>query len=39
MEISLNLGFWAEKSFAELYESSREIERMLSSLIKKVNNN
>ena len=37
LEIALNLCFLSEESFSILFESSREIERMLSSLIKKVN--
>ena len=39
LEIALNLGILAEDSFSLLFESSREIERMLSSLIKKINPN
>ena len=38
LEISKNLGFLSESRFSELYESSREIERMLSSLINKISN-
>jgi len=37
LEISKNLDFLSESRFSELYESSREIERMLSSLISKLN--
>ena len=37
LEIARNLSFITGEVFAELYESSREIERMLSSLIKKIN--
>ena len=37
LEIAQNLGFLAEERFSLLFEKSREIERMLSSLIKKVN--
>ena len=37
LEIALNLGFLSDESFSILFESSREIERMLSSLIKKIN--
>ena len=37
LEIARNLGFLAEESFSVLFEFTREIERMLSSLIKKVN--
>lgn len=36
IEISLNLGYLSENQFEEAYESSREIERMLSSLITKI---
>ena len=36
LEISKNLEFVSESSFGELYEYSREIERMLSSMINKV---
>jgi len=39
LEISKNLEFLSENSFCELYEKSREIERMLSSLINKISNN
>ena len=35
--IARNLDFLHEESFSSLFEQSREIERMLSSLIKKVN--
>ena len=38
MEIALNLQYIDRHNFSELYESSREIERMLSSLIRKLNN-
>jgi four helix bundle protein len=38
MEIALNLRYSNKSDFDKLYESSREIERMLSSLIKKLNN-
>lgn len=37
--IARNLGFLSEEKFSVLFELSREIERMLSSLIKKVNPN
>jgi len=37
LEICLNLQHLNKSSFDELYESSREIERMLSSLTKKLN--
>lgn len=36
LEISRNLCFINANDFTLLYESSREVERMLSSLIKKV---
>jgi four helix bundle protein len=36
MEISLNLGYLKSNKFDKLYESGREIERMLSSLTKKL---
>lgn len=39
LEISKNLEFLSESHFNELYENSREIERMLSSLINKISNN
>jgi four helix bundle protein len=38
MEIALNLQYIDRHNFDKLYESSREIERMLSSLIRKLNN-
>ena len=37
MEISFNLRYLNKSDFDKLYESSREIERMLSSLTKKLN--
>jgi four helix bundle protein len=37
LEISLNLGYCAENNYKKLSEASREIERMLSSLIRKLN--
>lgn len=37
LEIALNLNFLEIDSFSVLFEASREIERMLSSLIKKIN--
>ncbi len=37
MEISSNLRYLNKSNFDRLYESSREIERMLSSLTKKLN--
>ena len=36
LEISWNLEYLSADSFEEVYESSREIEQMLSALIKKV---
>ncbi|WP_428742217.1 four helix bundle protein [Tenacibaculum sp.] len=36
LEISLNLEYISNESFTKLYEQSREIERMLSSLIRKL---
>ena len=36
LEISKNLEFISGSSFSELYEKSREIERMLSSMINKI---
>ena len=36
LEISRNLEYLSANSFEEVYELSREIERMLSALIKKV---
>jgi len=36
LEICLNLNYLSKQSFEAIYEQSREIERMLSSLIKKV---
>jgi len=36
LEICLNLGYLSRDTFEKVYEQSREIERMLSSLIKKV---
>jgi len=36
LEISTNLNYLDKDSFDKLYESSREIERMLSSLIRKL---
>lgn len=38
LEIGLNLGYLSKDIFEKVYEQSREIERMLSSLIKKVGN-
>lgn len=36
LEICLNLRYLSEDAFEKIYERSREIERMMSSLIKKV---
>jgi len=36
LEISTNLNYLNKDNFDKLYESSREIERMLSSLIRKL---
>jgi len=36
MEISMNLHYLSRDKFDKLYELSREIERMLSSLIRKL---
>ena len=38
VEIASNLGYLSKSSFAEVYESSGEIERMLSSLTKRIRN-
>ena len=35
-EIAVNLEYLQQSDFEKLYESSREIERMLSSLIRKI---
>ena len=37
LEIAHNLRFLSEDSFLKLFELSREIDRMLSRLIKKIN--
>jgi four helix bundle protein len=37
LKIARNLKFLSEESFSLLFELSREIERMLSSLIRKIN--
>lgn len=37
LEICLNLNYLSKKSFEEIFEQSREIERMLCSLIRKLN--
>ena len=36
IEVSLNLQYVERKRFEDLYEKSREIERMLTSLIRKL---
>ena len=36
LEISFNLSYISREKFDEIYELSREIERMLSSLIRKL---
>lgn len=36
IEIALNLGYLNKSDFDKLYDPSREIERMLSSLIRKL---
>ncbi len=36
LEICLNLEYLTKQTFEKVYEKSREIERMLSSLIRKV---
>jgi four helix bundle protein len=36
LEISVNLGYLSKEGFSDIYEQSREIERMLSSLTKKL---
>ena len=38
LEISLNMGYINEGKFTGFYELSRELERMLSSMIRKINN-
>ena len=38
LEIAYNLNYLHSKSFNKLYEDSREIERMLSSFIRKIKN-
>lgn len=38
LEIARNLEFLSQDHFEKIHESSREIERMLSSLIRKLNN-
>jgi four helix bundle protein len=38
LDISLNLGYVIEDRHGKLFESSREVERMLSSLIRKLEN-
>ncbi len=39
LKMSKNLEFLSKSRFNKLYESSREIERMLSCLINKTSNN
>ena len=39
IEIALNLEYLSSDEFKRIYELSREIERMLSSLCKKITNN
>ena len=39
LEICLNLKYLPENNHSEIYEQSREVERMLSSLIRKLNEN
>ncbi len=39
LEIAHNLEFVSSDAFSNLYEKSREIERMLGSLIRKINGN
>ena len=36
MELALGLKYWGQREFDSLYAALREIERMLSSLIRKV---
>jgi len=36
IEIALNLGYLSKSNFEKAYESSREVERMLSSLTKRI---
>lgn len=36
IEIALNLKYISEQDFSKIYEDSRELERMMSSFIKKV---
>jgi four helix bundle protein len=36
IEIALNLGYLLKSNFEKAYESSREIERMLSSLTRRI---
>lgn len=38
LEICLNLNYLSKQKFDEIYEQSREIERMLCSLIRKLKN-
>jgi four helix bundle protein len=39
IEISKNLAFIEENKFEEIYEATREIERMLTSYIRKIQTN
>jgi len=39
LEICLNLEYLPQKIFDKIYEQSREVERMLSSLIRKLSEN
>jgi four helix bundle protein len=39
LEIAFNLNYLSAASFNDLYEKSRELERMLSSLIAKIDRN
>jgi four helix bundle protein len=39
LEICLNLNYLPENNHSEMYEQSREIERMLSSLVRKLSGN
>jgi four helix bundle protein len=39
IEIALNLNYLSKEQFQKTYEASREIERMLSSLYRKIQNN
>jgi four helix bundle protein len=39
LEICLNLKYFSKQMFDDIYEQSREIERMLSSLVRKLDEN